>query len=62
MINYVNNLKSDTPELKNINSFLQLPKFSLLISEDRLCGLVARVTGYRPWGPGIDSRPYRYSE
>jgi hypothetical protein len=25
---------------------------------DRLCGLVARVPGYRSRGPGVDSRRY----
>jgi hypothetical protein len=25
---------------------------------DRLCGLVVRVSGYRSRGPGFDSRPY----
>jgi hypothetical protein len=27
--------------------------------EDRLCGLVVRVSGYRSRGPGFDSRPYQ---
>jgi hypothetical protein len=30
--------------------------FLLIRSSDRLCGLVARVTGCRPRGPGFDSR------
>jgi hypothetical protein len=25
---------------------------------DRLCGLVVRLPGYRPRGPGFESRPY----
>jgi hypothetical protein len=32
---------------------------SLFYSEDRLCGLVVRVPGYRSRGPGIDSRRYQ---
>jgi hypothetical protein len=28
-------------------------------SVDRLCGLVVRVSDYRPRGPGFDSRPYQ---
>jgi hypothetical protein len=27
---------------------------------DRLCGLVVRVYGYRSRGPGFDSRPYQF--
>jgi hypothetical protein len=27
--------------------------------EDRLCGLVVRVTGYRSGGPGFDSRRFQ---
>jgi hypothetical protein len=27
--------------------------------EDRLCGLVVRVSGYRSRRPGLDSRPYQ---
>jgi hypothetical protein len=30
-----------------------------LIENDRLCGLVVRVSGYRSRGPGFDSRPYQ---
>jgi hypothetical protein len=30
-----------------------------MIYVDHLCGLVARVTGYRSRGPGFDSRRYR---
>jgi hypothetical protein len=30
--------------------------------EDRLCGLVVRVSGYRSRGPRLDSRPYQISE
>jgi hypothetical protein len=32
---------------------------TLSVYEDRLCGLVARVPGYRSRGPGFDSRPYQ---
>jgi hypothetical protein len=31
----------------------------LSCSQDRLCGLVVRVPGYRSWGPGFDSRRYQ---
>jgi hypothetical protein len=30
-------------------------------TEDRLCGLVVRVTGYRSRGPGFDSQRYQIS-
>jgi hypothetical protein len=28
-------------------------------NSDLLCGLVVRVSGYKSWGPGFDSRPYQ---
>jgi hypothetical protein len=31
----------------------------LLVTRDRLCGLVVRVPGYRSRGPGFDSRRYQ---
>ena len=31
----------------------------MLYSNDRLCGLVVRVSGYRYRGPGFDSRRYQ---
>ena len=34
-------------------------KFNDTISEDRLCGLVVRVSAYRYRGLGFDSRPYQ---
>jgi hypothetical protein len=33
-----------------------IPEDSIL--QDRLCGLVVRVSGYRSRGPGFDSQPY----
>jgi hypothetical protein len=30
-----------------------------LLNEDRLCGLVVRVCGYRSRDPWFDSRPYQ---
>jgi hypothetical protein len=34
--------------------------FAMMYSiKDRLCGLVARVLGYRSRGPGFDSRRYQ---
>jgi len=31
----------------------------LIIDDDRLCGLVVRVSGYRYRGPGFDPRRYQ---
>jgi hypothetical protein len=31
----------------------------MIMFEDRLCGLVIRVSGYRYRGPGFDCRPYQ---
>ena len=31
----------------------------LILLDDRLCGLVVRVSGYRYRGPGFDSRRYQ---
>jgi hypothetical protein len=33
--------------------------FPVAQSDDRLCGLVVRVPGYRYRGPGFDSRGYQ---
>jgi hypothetical protein len=33
----------------------------MLLSNDRLCGLVVRVPGYRSGGPGFDFRHYKKS-
>jgi hypothetical protein len=33
--------------------------FEYFVCQDRLCGLVDRVSGYRSCGPGFDSRPYK---
>jgi hypothetical protein len=30
----------------------------MLVSNDRLCDLVIRISGYRSRGPGFDYRPY----
>jgi hypothetical protein len=34
-------------------------KWSISSSQDRLCGLVVRVSGYRSRGPGFDSRRFQ---
>jgi hypothetical protein len=40
--------------------FLQLiVYYSYVWWEDRLCGLVVTVSGYRSRGPGFDSQPYQ---
>jgi len=33
--------------------------FFVFVSDDHLCGLVVRVSGYRYRGPGFDSRRYQ---
>jgi hypothetical protein len=33
--------------------------FTDVLGDDRLCGLVVRVLGYRSGGPGFDSRHYQ---
>ena len=38
---------------------LQRSKLDPILSVDRLCGLVVRVSGYRYRGPGFDSRRYQ---
>jgi hypothetical protein len=38
---------------------LKKKKKPLGTGEDRLCGLVIRVSGYRSRGPGFDARPYQ---
>jgi hypothetical protein len=46
-------MELEQPELNSSNNFW----FSQL--EDRLCGLVVRVSGYRCRGPGFDSRAFQ---
>jgi hypothetical protein len=36
-----------------------LKEIRLWLQNDRICGLVVRVSGYRSRGPGFDSRPYQ---
>jgi hypothetical protein len=45
----------------SVNILFVFSLVSLQVSADRLCGLVARVHGYRPRGPGFDSRRYQIS-
>jgi hypothetical protein len=39
--------------------FKQIYGSYVFVIEDRLCGLVVRVSGYRSRGPGFDSRRYQ---
>jgi hypothetical protein len=51
------------PKFRNISGpeCMSVPEFIYLLFtiNDRLCGLVGRVSGYRFRGPGFDSRPYQ---
>jgi hypothetical protein len=42
---------------ENLKSYILLSYFNT----DRLCGLVVRVPGCKPKGPGFDSRHYKFS-
>ena len=48
-----------TDRIRSENKGLLLMKIIILGTDDSLCGLVVRVSGYRYRGPGFDSRRYQ---
>jgi hypothetical protein len=42
-----------------LKCFVNTISIYCVVPEDRLCGLVVRVPGYRSRGPGFDSRRYQ---